>query len=86
MVVIDIPKTRSEAISCVAYDRDSLCLYITFRGDRSRYRYSPVNERDFDSLLAASSMGAHYTKYFRHNSRYSKVMIQKGNKYLKYYE
>ena len=68
---------QSSQIARVGYDSKARLLEITFhgRGDQpgSRYHYDAVTPAEYDALMRASSIGAHFARHIRNAKEYRRI-------------
>lgn len=61
---MDLTPVTSSSIDAVGYDEDSRTLHVRFQSGHT-YSYSNVDPEEHRALVAAKSVGAHFTKHIR---------------------
>jgi len=77
---MNLIQVRSSLITAVAYDPGAQELIVQFHGtgdkkQGAKYRYPNVSQEQFDELMVAKSIGAHYMKHFRGNADHPAVKM-----------
>ena len=62
----------SSNIISVGYDKESLILEIEFKGN-TVYQYTDVDERTYEELIAANSVGKYFHQNIRNEFSFTKV-------------
>lgn len=63
---------KSSQIASVGYDATTKLLRVNFTSGSS-YHYDDVSLAEFDALMRADSIGAHFHKHIRTAKKYRKI-------------
>jgi hypothetical protein len=62
----------SSNVEAVGYDPDNVAIYVRFLGGDT-YIYSGADQRTFEDLLTADSVGSYLNRVIKPNYEYSKL-------------
>jgi hypothetical protein len=65
----------SSLISHHGYDPETKTMAITLRTNNSTYHYQNVGQSDYDTMLAADSIGSHIQKVIKPNFAHRKTNV-----------
>ena len=69
---MELKKVTSSHLDMVGYDAINLTMMVRFKtGDI--YEYSGVDERTYNDLMTAPSVGQYFTKYVKNRYSYRKI-------------
>ena len=56
---------KSSNIAAIGYDPAAQVMEVEFKGSGKVYRYADVPEKNYRELMAADSIGSHFSKHCR---------------------
>ena len=63
---------KSSQIAYIGYEEDTKELFVTFTNG-SVYKYEDVPKYQFDSLMAATSVGRYFGDFIKNSYSYTKI-------------